>query len=624
MGSKKSHVFTLEENLVLTNEELTSNWSKLASFIYSYENGTWDNAKAKAGELLTTKKAFEYIDTVRYNVKHGIEPKGEKEKEKEQEKPKSVSIVSLPKPQKSIYERNYERLIKIVPDLETRLTEAKKSGERNLYGKSRQSGYQDFSFDLLDFDKTSFYVAIAHYYKQNGDMVPDPDMVIRIDISEQIVEALTFQNSLYYSEVYDDTYTRKLTNLKEKKSQNNFLATWLKNLKEQGQVIVWDEELKIEPTTKKDKSEESESELIDEYSKTKEEKNEQKKEVKPAQRRIEPKKAGEIVKKEPESMIPEKRKKSESEVKRLASLIAVVENVNDIIAENKAEELIRKDEETKYILDKTDFLKKSHLKKLFQSNYKKLILLFPDLLTRFESDEIKELLYSQKLGNSTRYELIKGVNLKNGTQQFFFYQFRQDGSKQGTLAIGVNDKDKTAKVLIISESFRFQSDFSDFENDLVTEDKYNANEWLDEWILSLMKKDYCFKSTTKEQTNVSEENTVVEPKTEAPEQTPEQIKAEIMEAYKENAKKIPDFEVGKVEHTEYHKKAGVDKRIINWINKNRKGMTLKPREKMVFNTKNKLVDLMHHAMKPGMRISKTGKIYYEGRSNRSDLTNTGL
>lgn len=268
MGSKKSHVFTLEENLVLTNEELTSNRSKLASFIYSYENGTWDNAKAKAGELLTTKKAFEYIDTVRHNVKHGIEPKGEKEKEQVQEKPKSVSIVSLPKPQKSIYERNYERLLKIVPDLETRLSKSKKSGERNLYGKSRQSGYQDFSFDLLDFDKTSFYVAIAHYYKQNGDMVPDPDMVIRIDISEQIVEALTFQNSLYYSEVYDDTYTRKLTNLKEKKSQNDFLATWLKNLKEQGQLIVWDEELKIVPTTKKDKSEESESELIDEYSKT--------------------------------------------------------------------------------------------------------------------------------------------------------------------------------------------------------------------------------------------------------------------------------------------------------------------------------------------------------------------
>lgn len=34
---------------------------------------------------------------------------------------------------------------------------------------------------------------------------------------------------------------------------------------------------------------------------------------------------------------------------------------------------------------------------------------------------------------------------------------------------------------------------------------------------------------------------------------------------------------------------------------------------------NKLADLAHKALKPGLRISKTGNLYYETRKNRSDV-----
>ena len=33
----------------------------------------------------------------------------------------------------------------------------------------------------------------------------------------------------------------------------------------------------------------------------------------------------------------------------------------------------------------------------------------------------------------------------------------------------------------------------------------------------------------------------------------------------------------------------------------------------------KAIDVMRKALKPGKRISKSGKIYYESRKNRSDL-----
>ena len=37
------------------------------------------------------------------------------------------------------------------------------------------------------------------------------------------------------------------------------------------------------------------------------------------------------------------------------------------------------------------------------------------------------------------------------------------------------------------------------------------------------------------------------------------------------------------------------------------------------NTKNEIKDLRKKALAPGKRISKTGKVYYEYRANRSDI-----
>ena len=89
-------------------------------------------------------------------------------------------------------------------------------------------------------------------------------------------------------------------------------------------------------------------------------------------------------------------------------------------------------------------------------------------------------------------------------------------------------------------------------------------------------------------------------------------------------KDIPDFEVGKVELTEAHKKRGVTQKVIDYINKTQKGVVLFPRtQSMIHNTKDKKADLAHQAQMPGFRLSKTGKFYYEGRSNRADRTRSG-
>ena len=56
-------------------------------------------------------------------------------------------------------------------------------------------------------------------------------MVIRIDTKAETVEALTFQDTYIYREVYPD---RDRVDLKAKKELNEFLLQWLTNLIDQG------------------------------------------------------------------------------------------------------------------------------------------------------------------------------------------------------------------------------------------------------------------------------------------------------------------------------------------------------------------------------------------------------
>jgi hypothetical protein len=89
-------------------------------------------------------------------------------------------------------------------------------------------------------------------------------------------------------------------------------------------------------------------------------------------------------------------------------------------------------------------------------------------------------------------------------------------------------------------------------------------------------------------------------------------------------REIPIFEVGKVQLTDKHKKAGLTQKDIDFINKNRTGLVLRPAKNMVNNTKDFETDASKNAKRPGYRVSRTGQIYYESRSNRSDLTPFGL
>ena len=119
-----------------------------------------------------------------------------------------------------IYELNYKRMEKIF---------------RKHWFNINQVTLKSEPFMDLHFEKIGENTfAMAHYFEQNGDLVPDPDMEIRVFPEKGMVEALTFQSQLSYSRVYPDPENPNLVNIRVKIELNRFLGMWLRNLINQG------------------------------------------------------------------------------------------------------------------------------------------------------------------------------------------------------------------------------------------------------------------------------------------------------------------------------------------------------------------------------------------------------
>lgn len=122
-----------------------------------------------------------------------------------------------------IYENNYNKLLRLIPDLEDAKFEAR---------KLKADGFMDLNIDLLMCEKHRIILALSHYYKHpSGDMIADPDMEIAVYPDRKMAEALSYQDSFGYRVVYPEP---DKVNLSAKKDLNSFLGQWLSNLKSQG------------------------------------------------------------------------------------------------------------------------------------------------------------------------------------------------------------------------------------------------------------------------------------------------------------------------------------------------------------------------------------------------------
>jgi len=121
----------------------------------------------------------------------------------------------------TIYERIYQKLERIIGNLSCI--------PHNI--RFEAYGFMDLSVDKLYVDGQSVTIAMSHYFRQNGDMIPDPDMVIRIYPAMKMAEALTYQDCFGFRMVYPSP---DQVNFRAKKDLNVFLNQWLSNILNQG------------------------------------------------------------------------------------------------------------------------------------------------------------------------------------------------------------------------------------------------------------------------------------------------------------------------------------------------------------------------------------------------------
>lgn len=103
------------------------------------------------------------------------------------------------------------------------------------YGHATLSadGFMDLSIEWIGDNR----LAMAHYGKQNGDLMADPDMELIVDFGKKEVLPATYQND--YLGVYQEVYLEN-NQWRPKLSQEltSFLDTWLRNIEFQGHVLT--------------------------------------------------------------------------------------------------------------------------------------------------------------------------------------------------------------------------------------------------------------------------------------------------------------------------------------------------------------------------------------------------
>ena len=131
---------------------------------------------------------------------------------------------------KTIYEKMFDKMVKLG------IINQDGSLKFDEYLKLKSSGFMDLNIDHLSHkdNENNIVISIAHNYIQEGDVMADPDMEIRIIPKMKMVEALTFQqdNMGIYQQVYLEDGRYVIPKLKNE--LNDFLNFWLKNLIEQG------------------------------------------------------------------------------------------------------------------------------------------------------------------------------------------------------------------------------------------------------------------------------------------------------------------------------------------------------------------------------------------------------
>lgn len=192
----------------------------------------WVNKDITAGEFARMiKKAVDQAEAEgikKYTPQIGsVEEQRQQIQDFQNKNIKNVSTAKgqQPSPYKdTVYGKNYDNLLKVIPDLHNL-----KPGD---HFRLLTRGFMPLTVEVRQkFANGDMILSLSHNFLQFGDIMDDPYMEIKV-FAKGGVEALSFQQS---PNIYEEVYPEPgKTNIRAKKSQNDFLRLWLRNLKNQG------------------------------------------------------------------------------------------------------------------------------------------------------------------------------------------------------------------------------------------------------------------------------------------------------------------------------------------------------------------------------------------------------
>lgn len=120
---------------------------------------------------------------------------------------------------------NYKRLLSFI----VRLGD---DGHRRF----ESDGYMPLVLEKLYIDGGATVYSLTHYGEQNGDMMADPDMELKVDFDAGTVEPLTYQNDYMgvFQQVYINRDGQRLYYPRLRTDLDDFLWRWLRNIEAQG------------------------------------------------------------------------------------------------------------------------------------------------------------------------------------------------------------------------------------------------------------------------------------------------------------------------------------------------------------------------------------------------------
>ena len=127
----------------------------------------------------------------------------------------------------SVYESNYLRLLNVIPELQ------------RLDGcyRSRVAGDCDLHLEILQRERYTLTMSMTYYFRNETEVVADPDMLVRVYFDGQLAEAMSLGKDHRHVQ-FRRLFRAHGDELGRRWTRNLILNKWLEYLLDQGHLIL--------------------------------------------------------------------------------------------------------------------------------------------------------------------------------------------------------------------------------------------------------------------------------------------------------------------------------------------------------------------------------------------------